>query len=84
MQIDFSVDIKFERNCVERWKFVLQWSSTIVPEDVKPEQFMEGTKTNCFLGDTMDKVLENLFDNGCPKLHDLVYLYADRVKWICS
>ena len=51
-----------------------------LPSDVKGEYFGKGSKNCRILGSLMGKEVENLGNNSCPKVQDLV----DEEVWICS
>ena len=51
----------------------------ILPTDVNGEHFAKGTEKFKILAGLMDKVVENLDDQGCPKVQDLV----DEEIWVC-
>ena len=52
----------------------------ILPTDVNGEYFAKGTEKIKILAGLMDKFVENLDDQGCPKVQDLV----DEEMWVCS
>ena len=56
----------------------------IFPRDVKGEHFAKWTAKCKILGILRDKKMENLCDQGCAKIRDLVDSKADGESWICS
>ena len=67
------------RNYVEEWHLKYSGHPKILPTDINGENFAKGTEDCKILGSLMGKEMENLEDQDCAKVQDVV----DEEKRIC-